>query len=100
MGNEIFVATLKGGKNTKKEGNITPEQVPWEKFYLSICGSFQTGGTLFPLQLVPIGYAEKRREKVNGKKKRKENEKKITKLDSYDSNKGKQIQHVLLTHAH
>ena len=52
---------------------------------------------------MPIGYAEKRREKVNGKKKKKknenENEKKIKKLDSYDSNKGKQIQKVLLTHA-
>ena len=34
---------------TKKERTTTPEQVPWEKFYLSICGSFQTGGTLFPL---------------------------------------------------
>lgn len=31
----------------KDKGKNSPKQVPWEKFYLSICGSFQTGGTSF-----------------------------------------------------
>lgn len=44
----IHKALKKGGWQNEKK-NITPDQVPWEKFYLSICGSFQTGGTLFPL---------------------------------------------------
>lgn len=49
LANEIFYPHLLSLKETQRSKNISPEQVPWEKFYLSICGSFQTGGTVFRL---------------------------------------------------
>ena len=94
MGNEIFLATFAKLEGKDKEGRERQSKFHGKNFIYQYAVVSKLVERYFHCswcQQVTLRSGEKER---MAKKKQKK------KLDSYDSNKGKQIQQVLLTHAH